>query len=84
VLKVQNSKLIDRAWKLQHRIEDWAKHFGKGKWGRSLKMARKPTEGEFYKAAKITFLVSMISGCVGFVIYIIREVVAPWILRILT
>jgi len=77
---VQNGKLIDRAWKLQHRIEIWAKHFGKGKYGRILKMARKPTEEEFYKTAKITFLGIIIIGFLGFVIYIIREVVAPWIL----
>jgi protein transport protein SEC61 subunit gamma-like protein len=81
---VQREGLIDRAWNLQHRVEDRIQHLGKGKYGRILKMARKPTEQEFYKTSKITFLGILIIGLVGFLIYILKEIVAPWILSAFT
>ncbi|HHH80207.1 MAG TPA: protein translocase SEC61 complex subunit gamma [Thermoplasmatales archaeon] len=77
---MQSGGIIDKAWDIQHRIEDKIKHVGKGKYGRILKMARKPTDEEFARTAKITFLGIMLVGAIGFTIYIIRMVVAPWIL----
>ena len=46
--------IIDRAWELQHNLEARQKRIGKGKYGRVLKMARKPTNEEFNKTSKIT------------------------------
>lgn len=46
-------------------------------------MARKPTSEEYEKTAKITGLGMVLIGALGFVIYIIRELVAPWILKAL-
>jgi len=43
-------------------------------------MARKPTEEEYYKTLKITLIGMFIIGGIGFIIYIMKEVVAPWIL----
>ena len=46
-------------------------------------MARKPTNEEYEKTAKITGLGILLIGALGFVIYIMRELVAPWILQAL-
>ena len=46
-------------------------------------MARKPTNEEYEKTAKITGLGILLIGALGFVIYIIRELIAPWILKTL-
>jgi protein transport protein SEC61 subunit gamma-like protein len=74
---------LDKAWGLQHKIEERQQRIGKGKYGRVLKMARKPTGEEYEKTAKITGLGILLIGALGFVVYIIRELVAPWILKAL-
>jgi protein transport protein SEC61 subunit gamma-like protein len=79
----EHKGLLDKAWAVQHKIEERQQHIGKGKYGRVLKMARKPTNEEYEKTAKITGLGIMAIGALGFVIYIIRELVAPWILKAL-
>ncbi len=76
----KNSGIINRAWELQERIEARQQRIGKGKYGRVLKMARNPTNEEYEKTAKIVAAGVLIVGAIGFVIYIIREVVAPIIL----
>ena len=72
---------FNRARVLQHRIEEREQRIGKGRFGRVLKMARKPTNEEYEKTAKITGLGIVLIGALGFLCYIIRELVAPWILH---
>ena len=79
----EHKGFIDKAWTVQHKIEERQQRIGKGKYGRVLKMARKPTNEEYEKTAKITGLGIVLIGALGFVIYIIRELVAPWILKAL-
>ena len=79
----ERKSFLDKAWALQHRIDERQQRIGKGKFGRVLKMARKPTTEEYEKTAKITGLGILLIGALGFVIYIIRELVAPWILKAL-
>ena len=74
---------IDKAWDLQNRIEARRNRIGKGKYGRVLKMARKPTNEEFVKTSKITFVGILIIGGLGFLIFLIVTEVAPWIAGIL-
>jgi protein transport protein SEC61 subunit gamma-like protein len=74
---------MDRAWAFQRKIEERQQRIGKGKYGRILKMARKPTNEEYEKTAKITGLGILLIGALGFTIYIIRELIAPWILKVL-
>lgn len=74
---------MDKARAVQHKIEDRLQRIGKGKYGRVLKMARKPTNEEYEKTTKITGLGILLVGALGFVIYILRELVAPWILKAL-
>ena len=70
---------MERAWDLQHNIEARQKRIGKGKYGRVLKMARKPTDEEYAKTSKITWLGIMLIGGMGFLVYLLVKQVAPWI-----
>ncbi len=79
----EHKGLLDKAWAVQYKIDERQQRIGKGKFGRVLKMARKPTNEEYEKTAKITGLGIMLIGALGFVIYIVRELVAPWILKAL-
>ena len=79
----EHKGFVDKAWAVQHKIEERQQRIGKGKYGRVLKMARKPTNEEVQKTAKIVGLGIVLIGALGFVIYIIRELVAPWILKAL-
>lgn len=79
----EDRRIIDRAWELQHKIEARQQRIGKGKYGRVLKMARKPTNDEYEKTSKITGVGILVIGAIGFVIYIIRELAVPWILSAL-
>jgi protein transport protein SEC61 subunit gamma-like protein len=79
----EDGRFIDKAWQLQRKIEDRESRIGKGRYGRVLKMARKPTDEEYGRTVKITGLGILVIGAVGFLIYIIRELVAPWILQAL-
>ncbi|KYK34328.1 MAG: preprotein translocase [Thermoplasmatales archaeon SG8-52-3] len=75
--------LVDKAWDLQHNIESRQKRIGKGKYGRVLKMARKPTNDEYAKTSKITALGIMLVGGLGFLLFLIAELLAPWIAEML-
>jgi protein transport protein SEC61 subunit gamma-like protein len=76
----KEGSILDRAWELQHKIEARQERIGKGKYGRVLKMARKPTNEEYEKTAKITALGIIAVGALGFAIYVIISHVIPWIL----
>ncbi len=65
------SGVIEKGWETQRRIEARAKAIGKGKYGRVLKMARKPTSQEYSRIIMITGLGITIIGAVGFSIYYI-------------
>ena len=74
---------MDKAWDLQHRLEARQKRVGKGKYGRVLKMARKPTNEEYSKTSKITAAGILLIGGLGFVIFLLAKQVAPWLAEIL-
>lgn len=74
-----NKTFMEKAWGLQHRIESRRNRIGKGKYGRVLKMARKPTNEEFVKTSKITFAGILLIGGLGFLVWLIATQVAPWI-----
>lgn len=63
--------IVDRAWEIQKRIEERAKRLGRGKYGRVLRMARKPTADEFNKTLQITGIGLLLLGGVGFGIFLI-------------
>ena len=74
---------VEKAWDIQHNIEARQKRIGKGKYGRVLKMARKPTDEEFAKTSKITAVGIMLIGGLGFLVFLLAELLAPWIAEIL-
>jgi len=65
--------IVDKSWDVQRRIEERVKRLGKGKYGRVLKMARKPTSDEYSKVVMITGLGIVAIGALGFVIYLIMR-----------
>ena len=78
-----DKSFVERAWDLQHKLEARQKRIGKGKYGRVLKMARKPTDEEFSKTSKITGAGILLIGGLGFLIFLIATQVAPWIAEML-
>jgi protein transport protein SEC61 subunit gamma-like protein len=64
-------KIVKRSWDLQEKIEERTKYIGRGKYGRVLKMARKPSNEEYTKTLQITGLGIMLLGGLGFVIFLI-------------
>jgi protein transport protein SEC61 subunit gamma-like protein len=73
----------EKAWDLQNKIEVRQKRIGKGKYGRVLKMARKPTNEEYSKTSKITGAGILLIGGLGFLIFLFAKQVAPWIAELL-
>ncbi len=65
--------LVDRSWDVQRRVEERLKRLGKGKYGRVLKMARKPTPDEYSKVILITGLGLVLIGALGFGIYLVMR-----------
>lgn len=60
--------LIDKAWDTQAKIEARVSHLGRGKYGRVMRMARKPTPEEFRKMALVTGIGLLLLGVMGFTI----------------
>ena len=78
-----NRTFMEKAWDLQNNLEARRNRIGKGKYGRVLKMARKPTSEEFVKTSKITFAGILLIGGLGFLIFLLVKQVAPWIAEML-
>jgi protein transport protein SEC61 subunit gamma-like protein len=68
--------IIEKSWEVQRGIEDRVKHIGKGKYGRVIKMARKPSNEEYIRVIEITGIGLILIGGLGFLIY--------WIMYLLT
>ena len=66
------------AYELQDEFESKARGFGKGKYGRILKMARTPSREEYVKTLYITGLGIIIIGAVGFAIWWVMTVLPTY------
>ena len=66
------------AYELQDEFESKARGFGKGKYGRILKMARTPSRDEYVKTMSITGLGIIAIGAVGFAIWWIMSVLPTY------
>jgi protein transport protein SEC61 subunit gamma-like protein len=66
-------ELVDKSWDLQRRLEERTKRIGKGKYGRVIKMARKPTGEEYIRVSQITSIGLILIGGLGFLIYWLFE-----------
>lgn len=67
--------IVERSWEVQEDIEERVRKFGKGKYGRVLKMARKPDEEEFHRTSKIVGAGIIIIGAIGFAIFYLMNVI---------
>lgn len=61
--------VVEKSWEVQKDIEERVQRIGKGKYGRVIKMARKPSTDEYIKVVQITGLGLALIGGVGFLIY---------------
>lgn len=61
--------VVEKSWEVQKDVEERVGRIGKGKYGRVIKMARKPSTDEFIKVIQVTGLGLLLIGGVGFLIY---------------
>lgn len=69
---------LDRARRAQEDFDGRLRNVGHGKYGRILRMARKPAIEEYVKVLEVTWLGAVVIGAVGFLIYIFFTQVGPW------
>ncbi len=70
---------LDRARRVQDRFDGRLRTVGHGKYGRILRMARRPTSEEYVKVLGVTWLGAILIGLVGFALYIFFTQAGPWI-----
>lgn len=66
-----NMDIIEKSWKMQRKIENWYRSFGRGKYTRIIKMARKPKTDEYIKILEISGAGLLLIGFLGFTIYLL-------------
>jgi protein transport protein SEC61 subunit gamma-like protein len=71
--------VVKGSWSFQEKIEDRIKRLGKGKYGRVLKMSRKPDKEEFLKVVQVTGIGMILIGALGFLIYLLWNYLPPMI-----
>jgi protein transport protein SEC61 subunit gamma and related proteins len=70
---------LDRARRVQDQFDGRLRGVGHGKYGRILRMARKPTVEDYVKVLEVTWLGAVVIGIVGFSIYIFFSQLGPWL-----
>ncbi len=68
-------RIVEESDRVQKIIERWISGFGKGKYSRILKMAKKPTPDEYSKVLMITGIGIIIIGGLGFTLYYIFTII---------
>lgn len=75
---------LDRARRVQDQFDGRLRQVGHGRYGRILRMARKPEVDEYVRVLEITAIGAVIVGSVGFMLYIFFTQLGPWIWNQLT
>ncbi len=70
---------LDRARQIQEDVDGRLHSVGHGKFGRILRMARRPTSEEYVKVLEVTWLGAVLIGIIGFAFYIFFTEAGPWI-----
>jgi len=70
---------LDRARRVQDNFDGKLRTFGHGRYGRILRMARRPTSEEYVKVLEVTWLGAILIGTTGFLLYIFFSQAGPWI-----
>ena len=63
--------IVEKSREVQKDVGERVGRIGKGKYGRVIKMARKPTRDEYVKTITITGIGLLLIGGLGFLIYLI-------------
>lgn len=63
--------IVEKSREVQKDIDERVGRIGKGKYGRVIKMSRKPTRDEYVKTITITGIGLLAIGGLGFLIYLI-------------
>lgn len=61
--------VVEKSWEVQKDVEERVKKIGKGKYGRVIKMARRPSMEEYVRIIQIVALGLALIGGLGFLIY---------------
>lgn len=69
---------LEKSWDAQHKFEKKMGSFGKGRYARVLRMARKPEPAEFRQTSLIVLVGVAVVGGIGFAIFLLMS----WILRL--
>lgn len=72
-------EIVKKGMALQTRIENSMRTLGKGKYGRLLKMARKPDREQYKKVLMICGAGMLIIGALGFLIFYLWNYLPPYI-----
>ena len=70
---------LDRAKRVQDQFDGRLRQVGHGRYGRILRMARKPETDEYVRVLEITAIGAVIIGSVGFFLYIVFNQLGPWL-----
>ncbi|MGC2290206.1 MAG: protein translocase SEC61 complex subunit gamma [Thermoplasmata archaeon] len=70
---------LDRAKRVQDQFDGRLRQVGHGRYGRILRMARKPEADEYVRVLEITAIGAVIIGTVGFMLYVFFTEVGPWV-----
>ena len=70
---------LDRARRVQDGFDGRLRNVGHGKYGRILRMARKPSTDEYVKVLEVTWIGAVLIGSTGFALYIFFSQVGPWL-----
>jgi protein transport protein SEC61 subunit gamma and related proteins len=70
---------LDRARRVQENFDGRLRSVGHGKYGRILRMARKPTSEDYVRVLEVTWIGAVIIGTTGFILYIFFSQAGPWL-----
>jgi protein transport protein SEC61 subunit gamma and related proteins len=70
---------IEKSREKQISLDERFKRLGKAKYGRILKMARKPDYEEYVKTSGISALGIIIIGAIGFAVYYFYKYIPEWV-----
>lgn len=71
--------VVKGSWTIQKKVEERLRRLGKGKYGRVLKMSRKPDKEEFLKVVQVTGIGMILIGALGFLIYLLWSYLPPMV-----
>jgi protein transport protein SEC61 subunit gamma-like protein len=75
--------ILEISWRYERKIEDFVKHLGKGRYGRVMRMTRKPDNEEYGKVLQITGIGLILIGAIGFLIYLMWNFLPGYLKNIL-